>query len=118
MKYQVQIDQQHYCWKQEILRVTIDKGHATGQHFKQTGYKVTYQSSEKFNAILNLPSQDREPEKVRILDGKREFCVEKAGSWSIAPIVDCFKLEQDQYSIDTSGPVHINFIPKAYKLSG
>ena len=100
------------------MRVTIENGHVLDKDFKQTGYKVTYESSEKFNAMLNLPSQDSAQEKIRILDGKRHFCVEKAGNWTITPAADCFKPAQDLYTIDTRGPVHIDFTPKAYKLSG
>ena len=52
LKFQIQTDLKHFCWKKEKLRVTLEGKHIVRQDFDQTGFKVTYHSSKKFNVRL------------------------------------------------------------------
>ena len=57
-------------------------------------------------------------DNVRLLEGKKHICLEKSGIWHLESLDECFKLEQDIFEIDTSGPVHLSLLPTAYKLQG
>ena len=36
----------------------------------------------------------------------------------MTPASDCFRFEQETFNFTTTGPVHLNFTPLAFKLSG
>jgi len=117
-KFTVQVDTGHYCWRKEKHRITVeDKNHA-GNDFYQTGYKITYDAGEKFNMMLKKVG-DAAEEKKRIQDGKKRYlCMESPGDWQLRSTDECTKLEEDIFKFDTSGPVHLNLMPRAYKLQG
>ena len=97
LKFQIQIDLLHFCWEKEKLRITVDKTRVSEQDFFQTGYKVTYQSTEKFDALLTQKGS-KSGYEIKILyggKGQRSFCLEKSGIWELYTQNECFKLDQD-----------------------